>query len=134
LIYIDTCALFKLVQPEKESPALRAWRESLSGDTELITSIVSELELTRGLLRGSMDPTRVPYYRDKALDGVWRQLLRPHHLKRAADYEIRKLGSLDAIHLATAEPHGDELSAFVTYDQELADAASELDMPVLAPA
>jgi predicted nucleic acid-binding protein len=43
------------------------------------------------------------------------------------------LGSLDAVHLATADPFRDELTQFVTYDRELAAAADERGFPVSAP-
>jgi predicted nucleic acid-binding protein len=54
-------------------------------------------------------------------------------LARARSYGIRRLGSLDAIHLATADPFLPEVTAFVTYDAELAAAASELGLPATAP-
>jgi hypothetical protein len=55
-------------------------------------------------------------------------------LTRARSYGIQRLGSLDAIHLATADPFLTELTGFVTYDAELAAAASELGLLVVAPA
>jgi hypothetical protein len=54
-------------------------------------------------------------------------------LTRARSYGIRRLGSLDAIHLATADPFLPELTGFVTYDSELAAAAAELGLPAIAP-
>ena len=39
---------------------------------------------------------------------------------------VRAVAWLDAIHLASADPFRAELSAFVTYDQELAKAAADL--------
>ena len=54
-------------------------------------------------------------------------------LTRARSYGIRRLGSLDAIHLATADPFLAEVTAFVTDDVELAAAASELGLPATAP-
>jgi predicted nucleic acid-binding protein len=44
------------------------------------------------------------------------------------------LRSLDAIHLATALSVRDDLGVFVTYDQQLADAAAEQGLTVAAPA
>ena len=47
------------------------------------------------------------------------------------------LRSLDAIHLATAEllvASGKTVTAFVTYDRRLAEAASQAGLPVIAPA
>jgi hypothetical protein len=49
-------------------------------------------------------------------------------------YQTPRLGSLDAIHLASADPFRADLSEFVTYDKELTLAAEELGFPVLAPA
>ena len=43
------------------------------------------------------------------------------------------LRSLDAIHLATALRSGERLSALVTYDRRLADAAEHHGLRVLAP-
>lgn len=42
--------------------------------------------------------------------------------------------SLDAIHLATALRGRSRLTAFLTYDKRLADAAREAGLPVEAPA
>lgn len=51
-------------------------------------------------------------------------------LARARSYGIRRLGSLDAIHPATADPFLAEVTAFVTYDVA---AAEELGLPAVAP-
>ena len=55
-------------------------------------------------------------------------------LDRARSYQVAKLGSLDAIHLATADPFRTELTNFVTYASELTSAATDLGFPVTAPA
>ena len=55
-------------------------------------------------------------------------------LEQASEPRGLKLGTLDAIHLATALALGDELDAFVTYDDRLADAARALGLPVVRPA
>jgi len=54
-------------------------------------------------------------------------------LARAQAYCIRRLGSLDAIHLATADPFLPELTGLVTYDAELAAASAEIGIAVIAP-
>jgi hypothetical protein len=41
--------------------------------------------------------------------------------------------TLDAIHLATALELGDELTAFVCYDDRLSAAAAALGLPVVTP-
>jgi uncharacterized protein len=132
--YLDTCAILKFVKPEEESAALRAWRQALPDDAELITSELSRLELSRALHRAGVDRTQVPYYTEQALTGLWTTLLSRAAFRRAVSYEIPELGSLDAIHLATAEHLRKGLAAFVRYDKELAAAARQRDIEVLSPA
>lgn len=55
-------------------------------------------------------------------------------LARAMAYRSPRVGSLDSIHLATAEPFRADLTAFVTYDDELSAAARALGFPLSAPA
>ncbi len=134
MIYLDACALVKFIKPETESEALRAWRMALPEGTELISSELALLEITRALLRSGVDHTRVPFYVGQALRGVYVVDLSSTVLDRARSYQVAKLGSLDAIHLATADPFRTELTDFVTYDSELSSAASDLGFPVSAPA
>ena len=134
MIYLDSCALVKFIRREKESDALRDWRGALAADTELISSELALLEISRTLLRAGADPTRVPYYAGQAVRGITVIDLTRPVLARARAYETTKLGSLDAIHLATADPLRAELTNFVTYDGELAAAARDLGFAVGAPA
>ncbi|GAA0598972.1 type II toxin-antitoxin system VapC family toxin [Kribbella sandramycini] len=134
MIYLDACALLKFIKPEPESAALRQWREELSEHEELVTSELSELEVSRTLLRADVDHQHVPFFAGQAMRGCYLVDLTRTVLRRAMAYRTPRLGSLDAIHLASAEPLRAELSAFVTYDRELARAATELGFPVTAPA
>jgi len=134
VIYLDACALVKFIKPEKESEALRAWRTHLPDDTELISSELALLEITRALLCSGVDHTRVPFYVSQALRGIYVIDLSSAVLDRARSYQVAKLGSLDAIHLASADPFRAELTDFVTYDSELTAVASDLGLPVDAPA
>jgi uncharacterized protein len=133
LIYLDACALIKFIKPERETRALRAWREALPAGTDLLTSELSRLEISRTLLRAQVDHQRVPYLVTQALRGVYVVDLTSVVLARAISYQVRRLGSLDAIHLASAEPFRSDLSDFVSYDQELAKAAGDLGFGVAAP-
>ena len=133
MIYFDTSALVKFVKREAESEALRAWRGRLPAGTELATSELAELEISRTLLRAGVDHQRVPYVAGQALRGLYVLDLSRAVLVRAKGYRLRELGSLDAVHLATAEPLGSELTDFVTYDSELAAAATEVGLPVTSP-
>jgi len=133
LIYCDSSALLKFVKPEKESQALRTWRLALEPGVELVASRLTALEISRTLLRTGVDRERVPYVVGQALRGLYLLDVTSTVLARAQSYGIRKLGSLDAIHLATADPFLAELTGLVTYDSELAHAAAEIGIAVLAP-
>ena len=133
MIYFDSSALLKFVKPEKQSQALRSWRLELDPGVELVTSRLAALEIGRTLLRAEVDRERVPYIVGQALRGLYLLDLTSTVLTRAQSYSIRKLGSLDAIHLASADPFLPELTGFVTYDGELAATAAELGISVVAP-
>ena len=133
MIYLDASALLKFVKPEGESEALRSWRSQLPPGTELVTSELAGLEIARTLLRAGVDHQRVPYVTGQALRGLYLVDVTSTVLARARAYGIRQLGSLDALHLATADPFLAELTDFVTYDRELGAAAAELGLPAIAP-
>jgi predicted nucleic acid-binding protein len=133
VIYFDSSALLKFVKPEKESQALREWRVAQPTDSELVTSQLAVLEISRTLLRSGVDRQRVPYVAGQAMRGLFLVDVTSTVLARARSYGIRRLGSLDAIHLATADPFLAEVTEFVTYDAELSAAAQELGFPVAAP-
>ncbi len=54
-------------------------------------------------------------------------------LDRAAQLTPDRLRSLDALHLATALSIGEDVGAFVTYDDHLAAAAGEWGLAVVRP-
>lgn len=134
MIYLDSCALLKFIKPEKETAALRTWRESLPGDAELITSELARLEITRTLLRAGVDHQVIPHFVAQAVRGVYLVDLTSTVLARAMTYRVPRLGSLDAIHLSSADPFRTELTELITYDRELAEVADGLGYPVSAPA
>ena len=133
MIYLDSSALLKFIKPERESTALREWRIGLPAGVELVTSQLAALEIGRTLRRAGVDHERVPYVVSQALRGLYLVDVTSTVLTRAQSYGIRKLGSLDALHLATADPFRPELTGLVTYDLELAAASAELGISVIAP-
>jgi predicted nucleic acid-binding protein len=133
VIYLDSSALLKFVKAEPESQALRKWRVELGAEVELLTSQLAALELGRTLLRAGVKHDRVPYVVGQALRGLYLVDVTSTVLTRARSYGTRRLGSPEAIHLATADPFRPELSGLVTYDAELADASAELGIPVISP-
>ena len=133
MIYFDSSALLKFIKPEKVSQALREWRVAQPADSELVTSQLAVLKISRTLLRAGVDHQRVPYIGAQAVLGLFLVDVTSTVLTRARSYGIRRLGSLGAIHLATADPFLAEMTAFVTYDSELSAAAEEIGLPVVTP-
>jgi len=127
-VYLDTSALAKLVLDEDESPALQAWLAAQPGLHA--TCDLSRTETVRAV--GRMAPAALP----KAHD-LLRQMtigeVSQDTFASASRLGPPGLRSLDAIHLASALELGDALDAFVTYDKRLAEAATMLGLPVVAP-
>jgi uncharacterized protein len=133
LIYLDSCALLKLVLPEAETPELRAFLSARAMEGHA-TSALSQTEIARALIRVQAEPEVA----DAAEDMFGRSRLvrirvTDPLLRAAGMFPMRHLRSLDAIHLASAEDLEDALTAFITYDKRLAAAARERDLPVQTP-
>ena len=125
--YLDSSAIVKLVVRERQSLALRRY---LRRRQPLVSSALARTEVLRALLpagdaaliRGRAVLQRIDLVRvnDRILNAAGG--LHPPHLR-----------SLDAIHLATAQELGDDLSALVTYDERMATAAQHLGCRVVQP-
>jgi uncharacterized protein len=132
VIYLDTCALIKLIRPEAGSAALVEWMNEHAAEV-VVTSELAEVEVPRALRRNSparlaaMPAILAKVNRVKMDASVW---------ATAGAYPDPYLRSLDAIHLATADTlvaSGKTLSAFVTYDKRLAEVAAAAGHNVVAP-
>jgi predicted nucleic acid-binding protein len=125
--YLDSSAIVKLAVRESESLALRRY---LRRRQPLVSSALARTEVLRALLptgneamsRGRAVLQRIDLVRvnDRILNAAG--ILRPAELR-----------SLDAIHLATAQELGDELSALVTYDDRMVTAAKQLGYKIVQP-
>ena len=126
-IYLDSSAIVKLAVRERESLALRRY---LRRRQPLVSSALARTEVLRALLpagdeavaRGRSVLQRLDLVRvnDRILNAAG--VLRPPELR-----------SLDAIHLATAQELGDELSSMVTYDVRMTAAAKQLGYKIAQP-
>lgn len=128
LAYLDSSAFLKLVLMEAESAALTRWLESWP---RRASSRLLRLEALRTIRRHRPDlvpEMRAPLLR-VGLIGISEGIL-----EVAATLEPPVLGSLDAIHVATAMALGAELGALVTYDRRMIEAAEHLGLPVASPA
>jgi predicted nucleic acid-binding protein len=143
VIYLDSCALVKLVVAEPETAALRA--RLADHDTELVTSELALTEVIRVVRRSCYDARRRLRVDEDALQ---RRLTTAGDVLGEIDHVVvdtdtflragmfaddPHLGSLDALHLVCALELGVALTAFVTYDKALANAAAHLGLPVEQP-
>jgi len=127
LYYFDSSAIVKLVVTDQQTDALASLS---SPDSLWLTSDLAVTEVQRACLRHSA----------QAMEDA-RQVLR--HLAtiqltsdvydNAGRLQPAVLRSLDAIHIAAAQTLGGEITAMVTYDNRLADAAEHNGLKVLSP-
>ena len=129
MLYLDTAALVKLVRREPESDVLVEWLAERT--LPWVTSVLAEVELARALRRTDQDLLdSVP----ALLERLYRCEIDSAVRATAAAFSDPLLRALDAIHLATAEAVlGANLTAFVTYDRRLLDAARSRGLPTEAP-
>lgn len=129
MIYLDSSALPKLLVEESESAALASWISQRSS-TPTVSSELAKLEVVRAARR--LAATVVPAAR--AL--VWQLDLIPLSgavMDEAADLGEPMLRSVDAIHLASALSIRGDLTAFVSYDHRLVDAARTAGLSLSQP-
>lgn len=131
MIYLDTSALVKLIRIEAESDHLGDWLDEHT-ESPWITSSLAEVELPRAIRSAAPEglpavPAILARLDRFEIDSVVRAT--------AATYTEPTLRSLDAIHLATAQVASSAapLTALITYDTRLGEAAAALGMTVAAP-
>lgn len=129
-LYLDSSALVKLVQREAESDGLRRFLHRRRSE-DRATCTLARVEVVRAVAGGG--PLAVAHAR-RQLARVAQINLDRELLDLAATLASgAALRSLDAIHLAAAQSMGSDLTAVVTYDRRMQDAATELGFPVEAP-
>jgi predicted nucleic acid-binding protein len=121
VIYLDSCALVKLVSPAPETAALEKYLRA-HADVRHVASALVRTEVRRALTRIGAT-TRQHTTAEKLLGAVITIGLTDDLLDEAGKLPEAGLRSLDAIHLATALRLGDGLTTFVTYDKRLLNAA-----------
>jgi predicted nucleic acid-binding protein len=129
VIYLDTSAFVKLIQGERETPALRSFLTDHAGSS-LVSSALLAVETRRAILRQA--PGQLARA-DLLLTRVDQVDITSAVLEAASRLPDPSLRSLDAIHLATALQLGQDLEALVTYDSRLAAAAKRQQLPVVTP-
>ncbi len=129
MIYADTSALAKLFTNEAESVSLRTWLHERPDDT-VTTSVVGEVELRRFAARA--DPLSL-HQVDAFLALMDRLPLTAATVALAGRLGPSRLRTLDALHVASAAGL-ENLTALVSYDQRMLEAAAGYGLPVASPA
>jgi hypothetical protein len=129
MIYLDSSALVKLALAEPESGALTTWLAEHDGNA-LVSSALHRAEVLRAIWRA--EPAALPRGQ-RIIRRVERVILSHDILDDAATVPPQKLGTAEAIHLASALAIRRDLVAFVAYDKALLDAASDAGLPVASP-
>ncbi len=128
ICYIDTNVLISRITPEQDSPGLTQQIESMRGrDFAFLTSELTRLEVSRFLHRvKNFNAHSVSFEQQnqKVLAGIQLIRLNSSTLKRAAGFPFTHLGSLDSIHLASAQLVG--ATHFLTRDRRLINACAGL--------
>ena len=130
MIYLDSSALVKLALTEPESAALTNYLAERS-DQAVVSSALHRTEVLRAIWVA--EPGALPRG-VRLVRRIGRVALSTEVLDNAATLPPQRLGSTDAIHLASALAIRRALSAFVAYDKRLLDAAAEAGLPTASPA
>ena len=132
-LYLDSSALVKLARHEKASEALGLWLAEQTPSTEDVSLVSSALCLTEVMRTARKWGGEVPELAQELLATLTVLPVSQVVLRYAAIVPPTSLRSLDAIHLASAMSLGSSLSAFISYDNQLQDAARDVGLPVVAP-
>ena len=126
-VYVDTSAFVRVML---EEPDKKAIQRALARFDQSVASRLLRIELRRvGRREDSLEEA------DRILDRVLLIPLDEDVLTAAETISPTTVGTLDAIHLATAVrlANAGELDALMTYDKRLADGAREHGITVLSP-
>ncbi len=128
IAYVDTSVLLRVVLSQRDR--LAAWSDIRQAVTSALTEVECLRTLDRRLRQGLLDPEELASRRGLALrllERMDRVDVSPAVLRRAGDPFPTPLGTLDAIHLATAvlwrEGRSQSRVVLATHDAQLATAA-----------
>ena len=129
MIYLESSALVMLALTEPESPALADWLAERA-DQPLVSSALYRAEVPRAVWLA--EPGALPRgYR--LIRRIARVALTADVLDNSATLPPQALSVAHAIHLASALAVRGDLTAFVTYDEDLLAAAADAGLPVASP-
>ncbi len=127
-LYLDSSAFVKLVVTEPESTALRSFLAERGAPR--VSSSLLRTESLRAVRHLGPDALATVREGLRRIDLI---AIDDRILDAAGTLEPQVLGTLDAIHLATAMAVGDDLDAIVTYDERMIDAARLMGLSTAVP-
>jgi uncharacterized protein len=130
VIYLDSSALIKLALAEPESAALADYLAK-RGEQAIVSSSLHRAEVLRAIWQA--EPGALPRAQ-RMIRRVSVVTLSHDLLDNAATIPPGSLSTTAAIHLASALALKRDLTAFVSYDKQLLDAAESAGLPVASPA
>jgi predicted nucleic acid-binding protein len=129
VIYLDSSALVKLALAEPESAALASYLGKRANQS-LVSSSLHRAEVLRAIWRA--EPGALPRAQ-RIIRRISLVSLSHELLDNAATQAPGTLCTTAAIHLASALTIRRDLTAFVSYDKQLLDAAESAGLPVASP-
>jgi uncharacterized protein len=142
VIYLDACALVKLLREEDESRALQQWLDERP-DEQVVTSEVATAEVLRVVRRNNHTDQGVLIDEaelERELDGAAEMLsavtliaVDRALLHRAGAVETPMLRTLDAIHLVSAMELARADPDVITYERRLGAIARAVGLTVVSP-
>lgn len=127
MIYLDSSALVTITLGRRHSKELGDFLDAHSG-TRTCTSTIGFVETVRACEQIGAFPNLMA-----SLSRQHAELVVSEKIKDAAAVVSGNVRSLDAIHIASAERLGPKLTALVTYDNRMAEAARAAGLPVAMP-
>ncbi|MFL6145271.1 MAG: type II toxin-antitoxin system VapC family toxin [Labedaea sp.] len=126
MIYLDSSALVTFIARRHHVVALDGFLSAQA--TRTCTSTIGMIETVRTCDRlGSYPNLMAQLVKDHA------EIELTKTVRDAAANLPPAVRSLDAVHIASAEVLGEELTALVTYDNRMAEAARGSGLPVVMP-
>ena len=126
IVYLDSSCAVSLVKDEPTTDAVQSYVDDLLDDGHLIVSgQICETEVRRVAVRFGIDAGRAT----DVLEAIEVIEHDPIDFTRAGSIAMRDLGSLDALHVATAQRAN--AMAMLTFDARLAAASEAVGIPVL---
>jgi predicted nucleic acid-binding protein len=127
LIYLDASAIVTLIAGRHHAPELRDFLATKPG-MPMGSSTLGFVETVRTLDQIGSFPTAMA-----DLVARFTEILLTEEVRDAAAHLPRRLRTLDAIHIASAQVLDSSLDVLVTYDQRMYDVARSVGIPVTAP-